>query len=63
MNELSTTALPGDYHRAATEFVYDLETKEKAHIGDILIATSNLSGLTNTQTKDYWDLVHTELGA
>ena len=63
MTDLSTIAGAGDYHRVSTEFVYDESTGEKAHVGDILIAVIDLVGLVNTQTKEYWDLVHTELGA
>ena len=63
MTDLSTIAGAGDYHRVSTEFVYDESTGEVAHVGDILIAVIDLVGLVNTQTKEYWDLVHTELGA
>jgi hypothetical protein len=63
MTDLSTIAGAGDYHRVSTEFIYDESTGEKAHVGDILIAVIDLAGLVNTQTKEYWDLVHTELGA
>jgi hypothetical protein len=63
MANLSTIAGAGDYHRVSTEFVYDESTGEVAHVGDILIAVIDLVGLVNTQTKEYWDLVHTEMGA
>ena len=59
MTGLSTIAGAGDYHRVLTEFVYDEATGEMAHIGDILIAVIDNPG----QTKEYWDLVHTEFGA
>ena len=59
MADLSTIAGAGDYHRVSTEFVYDEVTGEVAHVGDILIAIID----NPSQTKDYWDLIHTELGA
>ena len=63
MADLSVIAGAGDYHRVSTEFVYDEVTGEVAHVGDILIAVIDLTNLTGTQTKEYWDLVHTELSA
>ena len=52
IEELSTTAGNGDYHRVAQEFQFG---NEVAHVGDLLIALINLPA----QTPEYWDLIHT----
>lgn len=52
LEELSTIAGSGDYHRVAQEFQFG---EEIAHIGDLLIAIINFPA----QTPECWDLVHT----
>lgn len=53
LSQLSTTAGKGDFYRVATEFTIH---SEKAHVGDILIAT-----VDNPATEDGWDVLHTEV--
>lgn len=52
IEELSTIAGNGDYHRVAQEFQFG---NEVAHVGDLLIALINLPA----QTPECWDLIHT----
>lgn len=52
IDELSTIAGKGDYHRVKDDFVFGEET---AHSGDLLIALIDLPG----QDPEYWDLIHT----
>lgn len=54
---LSTTAGQGDFYRVLTEFTFGSEKSEKAHIGDILLATKD----NPTQSTTDWDLIHTEV--
>ena len=53
---LSTTAGKGDFYRVATAFSFGT-TSEKAHVGDILIATKDNPSKTTTD----WDLIHAEV--
>ena len=52
LEELSTIAGNGDYHRVSQEFQFG---DEIAHVGDLLIALINLPA----QTPECWDLIHT----
>lgn len=53
LTQLSTTAGKGDFYRVATELTVH---SEKAHVGDILIAT-----VDNPTTEASWDVLHTEV--
>lgn len=52
IEELSTIAGNGDYHRVAEDFQFG---DDIAHTGDILIALINLPA----QNPECWDLIHT----
>ena len=52
---LSTTAGSGDFYRVSTEFTFS--GTEKAHVGDILLATKD----NPAQNATDWDLIHTEV--
>ena len=52
LEELSTIAGNGDFHRVSQEFQFG---DEIAHVGDLLIALINLPA----QTPECWDLIHT----
>lgn len=51
IEELSTIAGNGDYHRVAAEFQFG---DDVAHVGDILISLINLPA----QNPECWDLIH-----
>lgn len=50
----STEIGKGDFYRVSSEF--DFSSTEKAHVGDILIATKDNPAKNTTE----WDLIHTE---